>query len=265
MTALFAAEVRRVLSRRLVWTLVALALAGSAMAGAISFASTRGERDPGESPKLVDLWEHGTADGLLIPAIALLALGALLGGASMIGAEWRNGTMASVLWWEPRRARVAVAKLGASAAVAVVVAAALLVVFVVALLPTLVLHGTARGADGDWWLTLLGGAARGLALVALVTVLGGAVTLATRNTAFVVGGAFIYLNVLERALVAWKPRLASWALIENIGAFVPWVPLDDVRYGPEPVAAALHLVVIVAVIAIVAARSFTRRDIALSS
>ncbi len=265
MRALFSAEVRRVLSRRLVWMLVALAVIGSAIVGIVSFASTGGARDPNGVPRLVDLWVVGSAEGLLVPAIALLALGALLGGASMMGAEWRNGTMASVLWWEPRRRRVAVAKLGASAALAVVIAAALMVVFVVALIPTLVVHGSARGADAAWWFAVLGGAGRGLVLVALVAVLGGAVTLATRNTAFVLGGAFIYLNVLERGLVAWKPRLASWALIENIGAFVPWVPLEDVRYGPAPATAAVHLIVIVAVIAAGAMRSFVRRDIALSS
>ncbi|MGH9276032.1 MAG: hypothetical protein ACRDZU_15415, partial [Acidimicrobiales bacterium] len=209
--------------------------------------------------------ERGTADGLLIPVIVLLALGALLGGASMIGAEWRNGTMASVLWWEPRRRRVAVAKLAASASIAIAIAGALMVVFVLALVPTLVVHGTADGADTDWCIALLGGAARGLGLVGLVTVLGGAVTLVTRNTAFVVGGAFIYLNVIERALVAWKPRLASWALGENIGAFVPWAPLENVPHGPDPAAAAIHLVVIVAIVAVVAIRSFVRRDVVLST
>lgn len=265
MTALFAAEVRRVLSRRLVWALVALALTGSAIAGVVSFAATSGPSNPNETPVLVELWQPGTADGLLVPVIVLLALGALLGGASMVGAEWRNGTMASVLWWEPRRPRVAVAKLAASAMTAMVISAALMAAFVLALVPTLVVHGTADGADADWWIALLGGAARGLGLVGLVTVLGAAVTLVTRNTAFVLGGAFIYLNVVERALVAWKPRVASWALAENLGAFVPWVPLEGVRHGPQPAAAAMHLVIIVAVVAAVAIRSFTRRDIALSS
>lgn len=265
MHALLAAEVRRVLSRHLVWTLAALAVGGSAIAGAISFASTGGARHPDRNPTLVDLWKPGTAEGLLVPAIALLALGTLLGGASMIGAEWRHGTMAGVLCWEPRRLRVAVAKLGASAVVAVMIAASLMVVFVTALLPTLVLHGSAREADSGWWLAALGGAGRGLVLVALVSVLAGAVTLATRNTAFVLGGAFIYLNVVERSLVAWKPRLASWTLLENIGSFIPWMPLDDVPHGPTPAEAAIHLVVVVGVISLVATRSFMRRDIALSS
>jgi ABC-2 type transport system permease protein len=264
MTGLFSAEVRRVLSRRLVWTLVAMAVAGSVIAGVVSFVSTSG--DPAHSaPRLTDLWEGGTEGGLLLPAIALLALGALLGGASMIGAEWRNGTMAGVLWWEPRRGRVAMAKLGASATVAVVLAAALLLVFVLALIPTLVLHGTAQGTDAAWWFDVVSGAGRGLVLVALVAVLGGAVTLAARNTAFVLGGAFIYLNIIERALVAWKPRLATWALIENIGVFLPWAPLDDVRHAPAPVAAAIHLLVVVTAITLVATRSFLRRDVALSS
>jgi hypothetical protein len=265
MTALFAAELRRILSRRLVWTLVALAVAGSVIAGAVSFATTSGTRDPSETPVLIELWQPGTADGLLVPVIVLLALGALLGGASMIGAEWRNGTMASVLWWEPRRHRVAIAKLAGSALIAITIAAALMVVFVLALVPTLVVNGTADGADVGWWIALLGGAARGLGLVGLVAVLGGAVTLVTRNTAFVLGGAFLYLNVIERALVAWKPRLASWALAENIGAFVPWAPLENVAHGPDPAAAAVHLVVIVAIITAIATRSFVRRDVVLST
>lgn len=69
-------------------------------------------------------------------------------------------------------------------------------------------------------------------------------------------GVFLYLHVLERALVAWRPPLATWALMENIGVFVPWVHPSDPRYQPDPAAAAtIHLTIAAAIIALVASQS----------
>jgi hypothetical protein len=77
-------------------------------------------------------------------------------GASLVGAEFASRSMTTLLTWEPRRLRVFVAK-----AVAVLLATALfavvaLLVFILAMLPTLTLHGGPM-RPGDPSVTTLAG------------------------------------------------------------------------------------------------------------
>lgn len=259
---LLVAEVRRNLSRRLVRVLMGLAVAMSALAGVLVFANTDAV-DSNRQAKLVDLWMPGTADGILIVPIALLALGALIGGSSVVGAEWRFGTMTTSLGFEPRRVRTGVAKISAAAVVAALIALVLLAVFAVALLPAFLLHGSTAGADSGWWLSVLGATGRALWLVGFCAALGAATALATRNTVVVLVGAFVYLNVVERMAVAWKPWLGHWALSENVGVVLTNARLSGAAEGgsPTPGIAAARLVVYVGVAATVAVWSFRRRDV----
>ena len=68
-------------------------------------------------------------------AAFFLLIGAVVGGASMIGAEWRAGTFVTLLTWQPDRRRVAIAKLLACGIVATAVAVVLQVLFTAAFLP----------------------------------------------------------------------------------------------------------------------------------
>jgi ABC-2 type transport system permease protein len=122
----------------------------------------------------------------------LMAVGLLL-AASFIGAEWQAGTFASLLTWEPRRQRVMATKL-----LAPVIAMTLLSAVLVLLLES----GAAIAADvrGTLDLTtshLVGQvavmAARALGLIALVTLIGGAIAVFTRHTVAVVGVVAGYL------------------------------------------------------------------------
>ena len=262
--ALVAAEVRRCLSRRLVVVLMGLALLASIVTGVVSFVNTSapGEVGAGHSPlKLVDLWQSSDNDGILLAVVMLLLFGALLGGASVVGAEWRYGTIESLLTFEPRRVRVALAKIGTTAVTAMAIAAALIGVFVLALTPTLVFHGTTDGADAAWLLTAVEGLARGIFVVGLAATLAASVSLATRNTAAALVGVLVYLQILERAAIAWKPWLSLWAITENVGTFVTWAPLAEADRSPAPGDAALRLTVYVGVIAAAAVWSFRRRDV----
>ena len=264
MRALMAVEVRRCLSRRLVMVLVGLAVLGATVTGVLVFVNTSAPGEVGaehDPLRLVDLWQSTDNGGILLPVLALLLFGALLGAASVVGAEWRYRTMESLLTFEPRRVRVAVAKLAATALTAVVIAAALIGFFVLALTPALVLHGTTEGADAAWLFAALEGLGRGLFVVGLSATLAASVSLATRNTAAVVIGAFLYLQILERAVIAWKPWLSLWAFTENVGTFITWAPLEDAERSPAPGDAALRLTLYVGVIAAAAAWSFRRREV----
>src|SRR5688572_3667085 len=117
MTSLLMSEMRRALHRRVVWVLIGLALIGVVTLGVIAFVDSAAKSitelsTNGEHPALMaSWWTAGGADGILIIAALPLLLGGVLGGASVIGAEWRAGTVTTALTWEPRRLRLHVARL----------------------------------------------------------------------------------------------------------------------------------------------------------
>lgn len=104
--------------------------------------------------------------GFLIMPAWLLLIGGLAGGASMVGAEWQAGSLVTQLTWEPRRARVLVARLVATGAVGFVLALVMLSLFTAALVPAAALRG-AMPPDRHWWLVYAGTVLRLSGLVAL--------------------------------------------------------------------------------------------------
>lgn len=163
----------------------------------------------------IDLARSGMVIGCLL---------ALLLGATFIGAEWQQGTMASLLTWEPRRLRVMAAKIAAAGTGA----AALAVAFVAGMLGVGALAASLRGTmghageltanvvyppSGDPVITagppvqgswdhhaLLHTAAltgRGVLLVALLAVLATSLAFLTRYTVAAVGVVLGYLVVVE--------------------------------------------------------------------
>jgi ABC-2 family transporter len=292
---LFGTEVRRCLARRLVWVLVTLALLAIALVSVLAFVNTSKTSTPRrpveanciEKPTegggtmllcpqavpvlvadnrlhLTDLWPEDDRNGdrFLAPTVVFLAIGALLGGASMVGAEWRAGSIATLLTWEPRRVRLAIAKLVAAACVAAVIAFLLQVVFVAGLLPAVFAHGTTEGADGGWFLGLLGAMARSEALVAMAAVLGGAVAMIGRNTAAALGASFAYMMIGENLVRAWKPWLRPWLVAENAFIFLAGFAPDELTLGRSFGAAGATLLLYTLGLAAVAVATFRVRDIA---
>ena len=106
---LLAVEARRALSRRAVWFLIGIALLGIVLTGTIAFAGSN-DFDPGrpgpDIARLTDLWVQGGGDGALTATLLFLGVGALIGGATVTGAEWQHGTVVTVATWEVRRVRL---------------------------------------------------------------------------------------------------------------------------------------------------------------
>jgi ABC-2 type transport system permease protein len=84
---------------------------------------------------------HDHLSDLLHGAVVIGALAALLMSASFIGAEWQAGTFTTLLMWEPRRHRVAAAKVSA----AVLASLAIVTVATVLLLGGAALVAATRG------------------------------------------------------------------------------------------------------------------------
>lgn len=256
-------EIRRCFARRLVRWLIVLAIGLCAVASVMVYRDTVAveERGTGEEFRLVELWVPGGDSVLGVAAFALL-IGAVIGGASMIGAEWRTGTFVTILTWEPNRARVASAKLIACGAVATAVAIVVLVVFCAAFLPTAWGPGTTEGVDADWLRSLAGAGLRIAALTGLAAVLMASIAMIGRNTAAALGTAFAYLMVVESIVHAWKPWATRFLLGPNGALFVSGADLDTEEFTRSTMTAGLTLAGYAGVVALLAVTIFSRRDVA---
>lgn len=260
MTTMINVEVRRCLARRLVRWLIILAVLGCVLAGVIA---ERGSGPAGAADRfrLTELWAP-EGDAILGIAAFFLLIGAVVGGASMVGAEWRAGTLVTLLTWQPNRARVAVAKLTACGLVAGGVAVALQVVFGAAFLPAALGPGTTEGVDLDWFGSLAGAVARVAIATGLAAVLMASIAMIGRNTAAALGIAFGYLLLVENLVRAWKPWAGRFLLGENGAIFVSGQNLDTELWARSTTTAGLTLAGITALVAVLAVLTFHQRDLA---
>lgn len=272
---MLAIEVRRALRRRAVRVLIVIAVIGCAVAGVIAFTSSSGKsvfemQEQGQTTHpavLTDWWVSGTGDGLLALGFLFLLLGALIGGATVAGAEWRFDTITSVLTWEPRRWRVHGARLASAGILAFAISFVLQVLLLLSFLPAVLVNGSSDGADLGWWLALLAAMIRVSVLTSLSAMV--AVSMATlgRNTSFALVVAFAWMAVIENVIRGVVPSATEWLWGENIAIVFTWSELDadDVDFSRTPLVALLTLITYVAVICWVAGQLFDRRDIATSS
>lgn len=153
--------------------------------------------------------------------IGLLMAVAFLVGASSVAAEWSAGTMTTTLTWEPRRDRVASAKISTVAAVCGAGGLLALALLSVMLLPAGAFRGTLDGMTAGAWGELASIWARGGLIAAFGAAAGAGVAFITRNTAGALGGAFVVMGVLSPVAGAWRHgRLLPWVLHANIAEFV---------------------------------------------
>ncbi len=256
MIAIFAAELRRALARRLFLVLLLLAVAGIVVGGAVTFFQTEDRSGrPAHGPDRREQFREciGTVEpppgsppgrrgpecryrihslnadprfklvdltSVFMGTSAILVIGAWLVGASFIGAEWHTGNITTVLTWEPRRIRLFVMKLAACLTVVVCASLLLHLLLGLALAPTAALKGTTAGMDGEWWRELGGVVLRVTALGAVGCVLGFSIAAIGRNTAAALGVGFAYLAIVENLVRVLKPQWGRWLLTDNSVVFV---------------------------------------------
>jgi hypothetical protein len=267
--SLYVVEMRRALHRRIVWALIALALVGCAVAGIVAFVDSAGRtlaelHASGEPHPAVisDWWISGTGDGTLTIASLFLIFGGLIGGASVGGADWRSGTITTLLTWEPRRVRLQLARCGACITLAAIIALALQALFLGAFVPAAVAHGSTTGLTGPWWTALLAAMVRTAVVTAAASALGCALATLGRNTAFALVTVFAWVTVVEGLIRGLRPGMANLLWAENIGTFVQWAQLEGVEFRRGPAVALLTLALYVGVVVAGAAWAFARRDVA---
>jgi hypothetical protein len=266
MRALLMSEMRRALHRRVVWVLIGLALIGCGLLGVIAFFDSAGKtvaelRAAGGHPALMINWTQPAGDNLLLVAAFPLALGAVFGGASFAGAEWKAGTITTVLTWEPRRGRVLAARMTAAFVLAAVIAFALTTLFLAAALPAVLTHGSTAGVDGEWWIALGATVARLALLSAVAAVLAVALAMIGRGTTFALAAVFAWMAVVEPLLRGWKPSIGRHLIGENLSIALTWAQLESEDFTRAPAVASLVTVAYCSLIVLASAVLFLRRDV----
>lgn len=218
MIRLLRSELLRLWSRRMLRALAILAGLGILVACVIVAINARGTSevalaqgfDDGR-PRLADL-----ADILKGTSFILVAIG-LSVGASSVGADWQQGTMATLLTWEPRRVRVFVVRLLVIALVVAALTVALLTLLSLGLALIASARGSTLGTEGPWLRGVAGTIVRIALVSSLTAVLGAAIAGIGRHTAAALGAVFVYLAVVEsllRGLVPrWIPNMLSTGMV----------------------------------------------------
>ena len=253
-------EMRRGLARRATRVLLAVAFLGIVAIGVGVFVnSDPGFADPGFRLRM--LWQGGDEDGVFGATSVFLVIGALVGGATFIGGEWRWGTVTTLLTWEPRRLRVFFAKAVAAAVLTVVVTLVLQALVAASVLPAALWRGTTAGTDGEWLRGVAGVMLRASVLAAGATLVGYAFASIGRNTAAALGAAFAYVSVLEALVRGLKPAWQRWLIGENGAVFIVGHQLRDASFERSFEEAATILACYVAGLVVIAALIFQRRDV----
>ncbi len=263
-------EVRRALQRRAIRMLVLIAVLGCVLAGSIAYGTSAGKSllelqgTGGDAhPALMEgWWRAGHSEGALGIAFFFLLIGGLFGGATFAGAEWRFGTITTVLTWEPRRLRVHAVRSAAAALLAFVIAFAIQSLFLASFLPAVLANGTTAGTSGSWWVDLVVAMARISLLTAAAAVLAFSLATIGRNTAFALIVVFAWMAVVENLVRALKPSLQPWLWAENLAIVFTWRQLDDESFTRSPGLALVTALGYVLILAVVSAALFHRRDIA---
>jgi ABC-type transport system involved in multi-copper enzyme maturation permease subunit len=190
-----------------------------------------------------------------------ISLGWLL-GASLVGAEWHAGTMATLLTWEPRRVRVLLAKLVAAGALAFTLAVVLQLLLGAALLPAGLLRGTTEGMDSGWMRSLSGVGLRVAAVSVLGATMGFSLATTGRNTAAALGIAFGYLAIVENAIRGLRPSWTPWLLGDNIVVIITNQPQNSPLVDRSTFGAAILLACYTLALLAAAVATFRRRDVA---
>lgn len=266
---LLGTELRRLTSRRLVRVVAFVAVA--AVVGLFAFLTVRSDPNGFGDDQLrtTSLWlTQGRAAALgvsrdnAVAQISLLVyLLVIVIGASAVGAEYRAGTLTTVLTWEPRRLRLLTMRLLASALVGAGVYLIVVGVSVGATAIGAAARGSTAGADADFWRTLASVVLRGAALAAALAAISGAFATLGRNTAAALGVFFGYLIAVEAILRGVAERFVPWFLTPNAGAFFAW---ETVRQNQRPVgpgAGTARLALYVGTAVVLAVGVFRRRDV----
>ncbi len=277
-TALLGSEVRRLASRRAVWSGMAAALGVIALVVVVNALNSTGTGIGEHTMQLSKLWlerpDRGNENTVLAMSIFVFVI--LVGvAATAVGGDYRAGTVGTLLLWEPRRVRVAIARLVALAIVTVVMYLFVTGVLIAGWYAGSALRGSTGGLGPDFWSNLAAVVARCTVAAVILALVTGGLVLVTRST---VGALLVwigYLIAVEGILTARIPSIGSALLLRNLSAFLTDDRFESARretfsstgrltverFVTVPGPAFVEVVVIALVVAGVGTALFWRRDV----
>lgn len=215
-----------------------------------------------------------------VPLVAgmLAVLGAVLIGASMIGAEFATGSIGNWLTFEPRRSRVYATKLLAVALGGLALGAVTVALLTGGGLLVAQLNNQDTTVEAGFWAHQGWSSLRAVLLTAAAAAGGAALGFITRHTAAVIGIGIGYLVLVESILVNFATWLHPFLLTGNVQAWIQGSaqysyqkcsPSDTGIYSCESMTgtisnthAGLELLIVLAVLAVAGWLLFRRRDVA---
>ena len=268
--ALYGSELRRLLARRAVRIAFGVALGLTLLVVVVAAIRSTGTGFTDHTMRLRTLWlqsgGHTEETTVLSVSIYLFVVAAGL-AATAIGGDYRTGTMGTPLTWEPRRVRLATARLLA----VVVVAGGLYLVITGVLVGGWWLGAATRGSvsvPAHFWPDLARLVARCVATTVGFALVTAGMVLVTRST---VGGILLwvgYLVGIEGVLGSRISGLREHLLFANLAAFLDGhaVRIQDGGGGGGVVAVGpsdglLLLVGVMAVVVALGLVAFRRRDV----
>lgn len=259
-------EMRRALHRRLVRWMIFIAILCSAFAGIIVFLTSRDPvkfaQDIGHPARMVNWWSPSGGDDYLTVSALFLVVGAVICGASVAGAEWRAGTMTTMLTWVPSRVLLHSARTNSAAILSFVISFLLQMLYLAVAIPAVIINGTTSGTDSSWWLALLLAMLRISLITMLVAVLAVSIATIGRNTSAALIALATWALVIERLVAGFWPKFARFMISENVAAVVSWAQLTGVNFERPPIVALITLIGYLLLVVVVATISFARRDVA---
>jgi hypothetical protein len=231
--------------------------------------SPAGDVDASGVMRTTDLWltdtmslELGVDQRQRIATVQVLTyLLLVVLGASAIGAEYRAGTVTTILTWEPRRVRLLAARIGAVALVSVGLFLLVSAVFIGGWALGASIAGSTAGADGEFWRELLAVVGRGTVLAVALPVISASLATLGRNTAAALGIWFGYLVAVEGIFATNVKATTPWMLTISSASFYGWEQINANEHTVTPGAGTLHVALYVLVVGTLAFAAFARRDV----
>jgi ABC-2 type transport system permease protein len=177
-------------------------------------------------PYLADagVWLHDLPVVLMGIATFVILLAAWL-GASLAGADWTNGTMATLLTWEPRRVRVMLTRAIVVMLVIAFVLLLLQVFFSIAYSGVASLFGTTALSPPDLWSDVAAVIGRVSVMGVAIGLIAYAVAMIGRSTVASLGALFGYLVLFEGVIAGFRPSIQSNLLVRAVGVVLSQQPL----------------------------------------
>lgn len=276
--ALLGSEIRRVRSRRAVRMGLAIALGIALIVVVVAtIRSTGAVARPGVSDttmRLVDLWRvgRGHIEHTAVLAVSTYLFILVVGiAATGVGGDYRAGTVGTLLTWEPRRVRVAIARITAIVLVSVALYLVVIGVFVGGWSIGAALRGSTAGLGPDFWFDLAAVVGRATVAIAVLAAITSGVAFVARSTVGAVIAWFGYLIGIEAVLGQRNRALQPGLLLGNVIAFVEGV---DARFPSavradgtvfqrvaQPGPGLVRILVVTAAIVTLGVVAFRRRDV----